>query len=275
MDIRKSLYSKPVIGSIDQGSVFNCAYSVDYSDCEVFGIIITPRCDISNSKVSTLHYLPIVKYSDWIELDLFYIVFDIIYKNTFNETKAKFNKHSISPELLNFATIEDIRRVINALDINQKDSKAITDICEKLYQLKSLEKPNKEQKVALLKENSKLVKGVINEIAEFKRKTFYFLEPWSKDLSEPVFVVLLREIRSISQKYAMDLSEGCYLNGRHIERYDDVRLVSADEEIFASVESLVNPPFMEHLVQTFFYNFGRIGIQDYDTRLDSFLIDLL
>lgn len=53
------------ITETQQGCIFSGAKANGYEDCTVYGLIITPRCDIAQCKVMTVHYLPIVKLEDW------------------------------------------------------------------------------------------------------------------------------------------------------------------------------------------------------------------
>ena len=66
----RDLYSEPVIGKITQGTIFNGAKSRRYPGCHsVFGIVISPRCDIEQKKVPLYYYLPAIKMEDWMNMD--------------------------------------------------------------------------------------------------------------------------------------------------------------------------------------------------------------
>lgn len=259
MPVRANLYSKPVIGSIQQGSIFNHALSIDYKANDVYGIIITPRCDIENAKVSTLHYLPIVKFSDWIIVDLFPIVVDIQIKSLSNILANAFNKFNISLNLIGNVSEADLKRILKSLAILEKDQTAILKAFieySKAIENRHLEDPTLRRKV--LKALEKNCKNVIAEILSFKRRNYYFLEHWC--FPNEHLVVLLREIRSISSTYAQQLSKGCKIADIKEHRYNEI---TYDKEAFSFVQAEMNSPYIEHLIQSFFHNIGRIGIEDY------------
>lgn len=48
--------------SMSQGSIFNGLKSRFYPDCKsVYGIVISPRCDIEQKKAPLYYYLPVVR----------------------------------------------------------------------------------------------------------------------------------------------------------------------------------------------------------------------
>lgn len=54
---------------VQQGGVINGCIAENYKG-KVYGMIMAPRCDIGNEgKVSTVHYLPIVSFVDWVKVD--------------------------------------------------------------------------------------------------------------------------------------------------------------------------------------------------------------
>src|ERR1700753_971110 len=122
---RERLFSKPVIGQLEQGSIFSSAYSVDYPNSEVYGIIITPRCDISNDKVSTLHYLPVVRFSDWIKIDLFQIVHSIVIKSLLKQLRGKFSNNGLSEALIEIVNHEQLITVLNVQPLKPKERTSI------------------------------------------------------------------------------------------------------------------------------------------------------
>ena len=67
--MRRNIFHDGEIKRFQQGSLFYGAI-VDNLDYAVWGVIITPRCDIEQNKVSTVNYLPIIKFADWKNLHL-------------------------------------------------------------------------------------------------------------------------------------------------------------------------------------------------------------
>ena len=59
---RQIFNKKTMYNQLTQGSIVNCCTAEEYEGREVWGCIITPRCDLArNMKVPTIHYLSIVK----------------------------------------------------------------------------------------------------------------------------------------------------------------------------------------------------------------------
>ena len=51
---------------LQQGAIFSGAIADGLPERQdLYGIVITPRCDIANKKVSTIHYLPIIPFKLW------------------------------------------------------------------------------------------------------------------------------------------------------------------------------------------------------------------
>lgn len=116
--------------ALTQGSIISGCISADYPDKEVYGLIITPRCDLSHGiKVSTVHYLPIVKIDDWKDCDG---------KRIFIEDAKKQIKSTINNWVVNeynvynfldlpLYSIQKLRDMLNEKKANEKIKKAIND----------------------------------------------------------------------------------------------------------------------------------------------------
>ena len=58
--IRNIYFEKPIVNRMTQGSIINGCVADAFPGEEVFGLIITPRCDVSHEgKVDSVHYLPV------------------------------------------------------------------------------------------------------------------------------------------------------------------------------------------------------------------------
>lgn len=65
--MRQIFEIKKNYSQIDQGSIITGCIAEDYPECEAWGCVITPRCDLAHKgKVSTIHYLPIINIDDWV-----------------------------------------------------------------------------------------------------------------------------------------------------------------------------------------------------------------
>lgn len=69
--MRQFFKSYRMVRTLTQGSIINNCIADNYAEgLDVYGLIITPRCDLAHEgKVNTVHYLPIVDFDDWLCCD--------------------------------------------------------------------------------------------------------------------------------------------------------------------------------------------------------------
>jgi hypothetical protein len=60
---------KPILGKLDQGTLFSCAMAEDYRGCTTFGLVITARCDVDRERAPVINYLPVVPMDEWVHRD--------------------------------------------------------------------------------------------------------------------------------------------------------------------------------------------------------------
>ena len=88
MAIRSIYIESPLIGKMTQGSIINGCISEDFPNEEVYGFIITPRCDLEHQgKVNTVHYIPAVPFELW---------FDVIARPIIKDLWQKDNKSKLN-----------------------------------------------------------------------------------------------------------------------------------------------------------------------------------
>ena len=67
--IRNIYFEKPIVNRMTQGSIINGCVADSFPNEEVYGLIITPRCDVCHEgKVDSVHYLPVVPFERWFEI---------------------------------------------------------------------------------------------------------------------------------------------------------------------------------------------------------------
>jgi len=265
----RQIYNTKVIGSIEQGTIVNGCIAENYNDVSVFGIIITPRCDIDNNKVSTVHYLPVIKLDDWIAVD-FWLIFSNRAKNEVtNKLCSIFGKYRLSCTLIKSFSPNQLRETlkdrINKKDDLDKFNKLLYDLEE--MSKKFLEIDNVEIK-RLIESYNKVSKSVFKELKENKIKEFYLLESW--ETNSEYYVVLLREIRKLTYSLANKVSRGVYLydiTENEFSNNDIARNPKVDE--FVCSTATLKSPHIEHLIQQLFWNFGRIGVENHPEDLES------
>lgn len=264
----RDIYSRTnTINDFQQGVILNNCIAEDYIEKEVFGIIITPRCDIENSKVNTVHYLPIVKLEDWISVDFQKILKGQIQKDIISKLMNFLNSNSHSTSILNLFKTATLLKHADNLFSKQKDRDKFVDL---LNDLDNLEKDNLTKEISRKYINS-IGKNILKELKENRRKEFYLIESW--DNNESLCIVLLREIKRVTINLAEKYSTGFFeesLTDFDFNKNDICKM--HDPENFFCTIAKMHSPYIEHLIQSFFHNFGRIGINDLDDNADDILL---
>lgn len=247
---------KKINWKIQQGAIINNCVSEDYPNVDVWGVIITPRCDIGNNKVSTIHYLPIIKFEDWLKNDFVCIFKKALRQNLRGSLISKFREYGISPTILDNNVSKDDILIIIKSKISGKPLSPVVEILETLFFLGD---PNST--IDLLKKYAKLKDSILKDIKEGKDKNFHLIEDWNE--KGKYRVVLLRDVRRITFKLAEKISNSIFESEISDEEWkrNDIKTTNIPDTIIC-IESQLKSPFIEHLIQLFFHNFGRIGVED-------------
>lgn len=257
--MREVYNKKKKYAVITQGSVITGCLAKGYEDCQVWGCIITARCDLAHSKMDVVHYLPIVNFKDWLSHE----IVDDIRKGWAaelrNNISNKFNQKKISSGFIDRKLLrEDFEKIVRA---NFK--KNIDEIMEEYDKFQSaLTCPisvilnEKKGESALRDEISRLIRNDNNH--------FYLLEDWYGDNDVSQYkVILLREIKEISLKCALQLPDGIIESEQEHSFFENNNLAcSVEKNNFYYVDSEIKSPFIEHILQRFTNNFSRVGVED-------------
>lgn len=251
--MQRNIFEKNKITDFQQGCLFWGANFSGY-DKPIWGLIITPRCDIAQNKVTTVHYLPITKFSDWKDTHLVSMLQDEEIKKKLKVLNPVFSAQKISKSLL---------------DVKYKLSDADLEI---MFASKSLPKdflPNLREywmyhDVDYCREKLPHWKNYdnrLNELANGRMERFLLLEHWAED-TEQFYVIYLTEVRHLQISTAHTLLQGLRANmvdeGKDDLFYDDRRITN-EYRIVAQLTS----PYLEYVCQKFANAFFRIGIQDW------------
>ncbi len=265
----RKIYKINTIGIIDQGSIVNNCFSENYADVDTFGIIITPRCDIDNNKVSTIHYLPVIRFQDWIRIDFWNIYSDLCRKDISSRLTSILKKYGLSESLLKYFSDSDLKSTLKSKITKDTDyvkfEKLLSD--KEQFQL-TFKEISSKRKETLFNEYHKISKNIFKELKSHRRKEFYLLESWEEN---PLYnVVLLREIRTISFDFSTKLANGVYEHEINVLEYskNDIKK-TGNPDSFSHVVAALKSPFIEHLIQQFFLNFGRIGVEDHRINIED------
>lgn len=259
----RQLYNKkPKYSEITQGSIITGCIASKYEGCQVWGCIITARCDLSNKKVGMVHYLPIVCFDDYLRKE----ILEDLKKEWIKELKSnlgnRMKEKGVSPSFLDRNLgYEDFDTLIRANFNKIREADKFMDDYKKF-----LGAPNAAigDIISDSRGEGKL-KQEIDRLVSNENTNYYLIEDWSGDKNENqrYKVILLREIKEITLECALSLPDGLlesdispdYLSGNSLS-------VSADSSNFYYVDSEINSPFIEHILQRFSNNFIRIGVED-------------
>ena len=105
---------------------------------------------------------------------------------------------------------------------------------------------------------------IIREVIEHKLGGYYFLPTVQTDMPASSGVILMREVAHVPRPMFTLLSEGA--SKREVtsldSRYSRYFSFSIDDMVMPV--SQVTSPVLEHILQTFGYLFGRIGLSNHE-----------
>lgn len=254
--MRQFFKSYRMVRTLTQGSIINNCIADNYAEgLDVYGLIITPRCDLAHEgKVNTVHYLPIVDFDDWLCCDgEAYLLNKWAVKNKYKfEQLCK--KHNIPSDL--------------------KEKELYVKIAERIFTEKS-QRTNFLEKVDVLfcsdmqrhkafedychKEDTR--NTLISNLLKDELPAYYLIDDWDTARATPK-IILLRELKRISYETSQKIGKGMYASDVKMA-IDELKEISPDNEIY-HVCAEVNSPFIEHIMQKFSHNFCRIGVDDRD-----------
>ena len=124
MAANRVLYDySPLYSKLTQGSIINGCVAEAFPNQEVFGVIVTPRCDLSHEgKVLTVHYVPLVPFELWFDKIAKPIIKEQWKKELANKLDSKFKNAKVGVDVMeaNFA-YEDLCKIVEQKVIKQRD----------------------------------------------------------------------------------------------------------------------------------------------------------
>lgn len=238
---------------IQQGVIISGCVADNYK-CNVFGLIITPRCDIDHEgKVSTIHYLPIVPFQEWLKTECIpqCIQAAVLKKKQYLQQLLK--EKGISPTILDgLLDKETILRIISS-------NKNIVNEYNTL-----LEMANESNIHKKVKEN---IVNQINELKACTHKRSYLIENW--DNPNDLNVILLRQVKRIQYSLAKKYKRGFQERIISEDVFNNNDIASSKDNIIYKSIAEISSPYIEHIIQSFSYNFCRIGIQEMDDSIKN------
>ena len=276
--IRNIYFEKPIVNRMTQGSIINGCVADAFPDEEVFGLIITPRCDVSHEgKVDSVHYLPVVPFERWFEIIAKPKIKDIWKKSLLNKLDNKFKNAKVGKEVMsaNFS-YEDLISICDAKVNKENDKKDIKGLLDSYF-----EKNEDYFDLFLLDAETKGIFDKKHELFKYLLRLegnnippYYLLESWLDFGIDKHLVVMLRDVHRVQFSTAMRIKEGVF-ESEFTEldlKYNDLFLHN-DPKNFFWVQAEINSPFIEHIMQAFVYNFNRIGVDDRPGKTIDYLFN--
>lgn len=244
---------------LQQGTIINGCIT-EYYNRDVWGVIITPRCDIDNGgKVSTIHYLPIVSLEDWMKVDCISIATDKLRK----KVKTLLDRYQISENILvHIISQDDFALLLQ--DLSKKER----HMAIALYNTYVSVIKNKDYSSSDFK---KLCDEELKELCKGKNNRFYLIKHW--DSTDQYNVIILRDVRKISLNLALKFVNGYRNNNLSEEAYYCNDLFNTEQKLYFKTITQIVSPYIEHIIQAFSHNFCRIGVEnlfDHETIIKNY-----
>ncbi|MBD8893514.1 hypothetical protein [Roseibium litorale] len=265
------MIQKPVLGEITQGTLFTCAIADRYADKRVHGLAITARCDIANNKYPVLNYLPVVTLLDWLHCDGIEILIENSRKNQSGSFDTILKQASIATSVLETIPRQTVVTSFfddtNATKTRKKLAARAHELADQLDRLEALDLDCVKDRNWFLSAHQKEVSALIKELINNKVSSFYYLPSVTDENENEGYVVLLRESAFLPRRIAKEVANGL---DRPVSSNSwlDSHLSFAHDD-FAMPVGRIPSPNIEHILQTFSYMFGRIGLEDYSSDFVS------
>jgi len=265
MTTKRNIYEKVVcVGQLPQGSIINGCIAESFPDEEVYGLIITPRCDLAHEgKVTTVHYVPAIPFDRWFDV----IARPIIKSQWKKDLKSKLNdlycQAKVGTDIMSAnLEYEDLLKIcdekvgkINAKYKIKENLDSFFDKNDISFDCFLLDGEGKQKNKHKLIEYLSRLDG--NGIP-----AYYAIEGWPECRND-YLILMLRDVRRIEFDVAIKIKDGVFKADLPQQRalHNDIFLNQTDD-YFYYVQAQIASPFIEHIMQAFVYNFSRIGVED-------------
>lgn len=270
----KNTITRPQYGTLTQGYLFTCAETEDYSGCEVYGLVITARCDVAHDKAQVFNYIPVVTLDDWIHRDGKRLLLERIRNDSEQQARNQLKQCKFSPNILDTLPLEKVLDTLFKDNNLSKAEKAAKDklilIRDKLDHVEEIGSSNDSRRFVMLANNHGSHRDtLISELTNQRLNGYYFLPCVEHNGSDSGYVIRLREVQRIPRVFAEKIAIG-------LSREDYVTLSTDDPRLngpfnFSRAElampvGCISSPILEHIMQSFSSLFCRIGLPDLDPK---------
>lgn len=271
---------RPVWSRIEQGTIFSNVVAENYVNCEVYGLVITARCDLAQAKASVINYIPLVPFRDWGSRDFAMLLCTQLRKDAIGKFHEVLREHGLRDTLL---VTQKPRAILDkCFDTTSggqsgkraERCKAIVEQLDDLERIGSQAIATPTDLDTLHKMAPKGAEAMVTKCIGQQLSGYYFL-PTADPSAEPTgYVALLREIYHLPTSLALAVASGLDKD-RHEQfcrEHRDVkdRLRLGPEDLAMPVGT-VRSPHLEHLMQVFSHLYGRIGLEDTTPEYETFV----
>lgn len=242
---------------VTQGTIINHCVADKYC-CDVWGVVITPRCDLAHTgKVQHVHYLPVVPFEEWYKIDGVQYLWSRAHEKLRDKIRNICKKNGFP--LTNLKE-KQLRLLCDSIN-NQKEKDSFKSCIERYYSLEMTNPldyvPNQSEKDALVKN---MKEGSIH--------AFFLIEDW--DNPEKYKVTLLRDLKRLEYNVVMGMATGLEEKAIVNAWRNDLSYAISKDTIYSTVAEIISP-YIELLMERFSYNFCRIGVEDMDECVEDVL----
>lgn len=240
---------------ISQGSLFSFAYSEEYEDHEVLGLIITARCDISNNKVKKYSYLPVIPFWVWRENELMSILKRRKLNSILNDIQNHLSNAGYSRNTLTIYGPDRLLEVLTREGVKPKTLLGITK-ATRLFQLLDSSAPY----LTMFASFEADIKAIVKDIVDNKILEYHFLD------HVPGYgpcVINLREVSHLDRLSVEQIAKGIEFSALSDHQKSVLRSINTRfPDGVSYLVGLVQSPFIELVMQRFADLFLRIGVVD-------------
>ena len=253
---------------LTQGTIFSNAKSCYFSQ-DVYGLIISGRCDIENAHYHTFLYLPIIELKKWFDTFLLPKMSKKNADDARREIQLKFSEKELSMDVLNYT---DRNELVNK-HFNKNERNQIAKCFEKIDFFDKISSgamctPSLKNELS-----QKEIDGYINEVKKLMDNNFngfFYLENVDyyeqKNGNQHHFVIILNEVQTLPLEAANCLCDGIDLS----QHQNFIQYFGNDSYTLAL--STIKSPYIECIIQ-YYTSLFRVGIDRASVNNHDFLFE--
>lgn len=201
---------------ITQGSIITYVRSLKYPHIPCYGIVISARCDLANSKIKSMHLLTALPLNMWFEQVLFYDVVEENLRKLYNQIKTYALKYKMDYSSLLDLGPQKAQICFDKNVTNRKDRDKAEELCRTWSELlcsRSSEMKTEEKKQILV-HNEKFLTQQFRSLQHGSCTKYCFIPRKAYEVSDASLtdglVVDLYDIQQIGIEHKGNIEAGKY-----------------------------------------------------------------